>query len=108
MEGRRYALSLCFQQRFRQNLWLIQNRIGILYVASGFSLTHCRMGLVLHNPSRYIRRSAMDKNFEDLIVELDGLKIKQEAVSNNTAKTVERLDSIEKTLQAIYDLLKSK
>ncbi len=50
----------------------------------------------------------MDKNFEDLIVELDGLKIKQEAVSNNTAKTVERLDSIEKTLQAIYDLLKNK
>ncbi len=50
----------------------------------------------------------MDKDFEKLTVELDGLKIKQEAISHNTAKTAEKLDAIEKTLQAIYDLLKNK
>lgn len=55
-----------------------------------------------------IRRNIMDKDFEKLTVELDGLKIKQEAISHNTAKTAEKLDAIEKTLQAIYDLLKNK
>lgn len=57
---------------------------------------------------RNIRSCTMDDDFKKLTVELDGLKIKQEAIAHNTEKTAEKLESIEKTLQAIYELLKTK
>lgn len=50
----------------------------------------------------------MEKEFEKLMVELDGMKEKQEVVGHNTAKMAEKLESIEKTLNALYELLKNR